>query len=482
MHCNSVSVSKRNLVVIPCLDLSLQCDGTSHCIGGDDENNCNGQCSSSQFECVNGGLYGNCIPSSWQCDNIIDCSGSTDEENCASTTTTVATTTTTDPNSSKCRGTSGTYILKTQVCDSTEHCPGGTDEDRCIISTSGNQGGDVKVYSLSSDTHHNLCGTADGWDDSKSDAVCAALGFATAASTTEVTTTAQGIKCGGNFDLGSLVQQDAETCTNNKVVHIVCEESPTCGNIITPSSGKIVGGEDAVITSHPWQISFQKKIYNIWAHSCGGTIVSDRWVVSAAHCVDSISSTSYAFVRIVAGITLLNEAITSTNIYDIDKIVYHPQYSSSTLMNDIAVIHVTKNFEYSTEIQPACLPLAGQVFTDNSNVDVTGWGSIISGGSASNILQAVTIPLVNLETCKTSFPAVGYHLKDGMICAGTAAGGKDSCQGDSGGPLVTPYSSRRYLVGATSWGIGCALPNRPGVYADVPYYIDWIKREMLKTV
>ena len=105
--------------------------------------------------------------------------------------------------------------------------------------------------------------------------------------------------------------------------------------------------------------------------------------------------------------------------------------------------------------------------------EATGWGVTTEGGMflAAN-LQKVTIPVVDDETCFMEF---GGLMRDNMVCAGEE--GKDSCSGDSGGPLVCPLAEggSLVLVGVTSWGQGCGRPNKPGVYTEVAYFIDWIR-------
>ncbi|XP_026098565.1 transmembrane protease serine 2-like isoform X3 [Carassius auratus] len=113
-------------------------------------------------------------------------------------------------------------------------------------------------------------------------------------------------------------------------------------------------------------------------------------------------------------------------------------------------------------------------FTAPRDCYVTGWGSLFSGGSSSQTLQEAKIQLIDRTTCNSRAVYNG-QITDTMICAGKLEGGVDSCQGDSGGPLVTKENSLWWLVGDTSWGVGCAFRNKP-----VTYFLDWIHEQMRK--
>ena len=110
---------------------------------------------------------------------------------------------------------------------------------------------------------------------------------------------------------------------------------------------------------------------------------------------------------------------------------------------------------------------------------VSGWGTLASGGSLSDTLQWVKVPPVSDDTCNQPASLNG-QIKANMICAGLSAGGVDACQGDSGGPLVTKATgvdSGYSLIGVVSFGEGCALPNKYGVYAEVSFFLSWIAQQ-----
>uniref|UniRef100_A0A3B3UYK9 Peptidase S1 domain-containing protein n=1 Tax=Poecilia latipinna TaxID=48699 RepID=A0A3B3UYK9_9TELE len=161
------------------------------------------------------------------------------------------------------------------------------------------------------------------------------------------------------------------------------------------------------------------------------------------------------------------------------QIIVHPEYSAATDDNDIALIKLSSAVTFNNYISPVCLAAADSTFYSGVNSWVTGWGNIGSGAplpSPQNLME-VEIPVVGNRQCKCS----GYApttITDNMICAGLLQGGKDSCQGDSGGPMVSKQAGRWIQSGIVSFGIGCANPNFPGVYARVSQYESWIKTQI----
>merc|ERR1712086_312402 len=157
------------------------------------------------------------------------------------------------------------------------------------------------------------------------------------------------------------------------------------------------------------------------------------------------------------------------------------KYNKENMDNDIIILKLTTALKFNANVQPACLPVTTFAPENSKSMSVvSGWGTLKAGGSLPDILQYVNVPLMTSADCKKT----GYGsaaILPSMVCAGYAAGGKDSCQGDSGGPLVVPKSSSddtAIIYGVVSWGSGCADPNMPGVYARVTKFIDWIKKNM----
>ncbi|KAJ9597879.1 hypothetical protein L9F63_011245 [Diploptera punctata] len=219
--------------------------------------------------------------------------------------------------------------------------------------------------------------------------------------------------------------------------------------------GRIVGGEDAEIENYPYQLSFETN----GRHNCGASIITNNWAVSAAHCVEDREVED---LRFRAGSSIREQGGT---LHPAEVVIMHPQYNKFTIDCDIAVIKVSEPFVYGPGVQPITLatvdPAASEVGV------VTGWGLTSETGSMSTQLQSVQLPIIDFEECENVY---GYFLTKNMICAGIE-GGKGICSSDSGGPLVVDGK----LVGIVSFSTGCAYAGKPGVYADVPALLDFVK-------
>ncbi|XP_031170491.1 trypsin I-P1-like [Sander lucioperca] len=245
-------------------------------------------------------------------------------------------------------------------------------------------------------------------------------------------------------------------------------QSDVCG--IAPLNTRIVGGVNAPPGSWPWQVS----LHNSNGHFCGGSLINSQWVLCAAHC---FSSTSTSGLTVYLGrdnqqLLNLNEVSRS-----LSQVIVHPGYDPNTHNNDIALLRLSSPVAFTDYISPVCLAAAGSTVPAGTTCWVTGWGTIRSGGTTllfPQTLQEVSVPLVSITQCNAAYGIITSN----MICAGLPAGGKDSCQGDSGGPLVTKSGSTWVQVGVVSFGKGCALPGYPGVYTRVSQYTSWINNQI----
>ncbi|XP_063602613.1 transmembrane protease serine 9-like [Penaeus indicus] len=242
-------------------------------------------------------------------------------------------------------------------------------------------------------------------------------------------------------------------------------ECTGCGQV--NRANRIVGGVETEVNEYPWMVSLVNG--NGYYHFCGGSIISSQWVVTAAHCAAVMSTSDYV---LVGDHNLYSSSDANSQWMQIAEIVSHPSYDSNTLDNDIALIRLTTEIQFPSDnkIAPVCLPTAGEMY-DNVDATITGWGAQQEGGSTSGTLFEVTVPTMTNTECNNKY---GGSITDNMICAGIPEGGKDSCQGDSGGPMVVEENGKWKLVGVVSWGNGCARPDRPGVYARVTQYLQWI--------
>jgi secreted trypsin-like serine protease len=184
---------------------------------------------------------------------------------------------------------------------------------------------------------------------------------------------------------------------------------------------------------------------------CGGTLVSPTKVVTAAHCMVGETTSS---VRVVGGRTYLNG--TNGTVARVSKIWIHPNYTSATRGEDVAVLTLSTSMPYATAKYVSSTDTS--VYTAGTTARVLGWGTTSQNGSSSNQLRTATVPIVSDTSCRGSYGS--DFVASEMVCAGYSSGGVDTCQGDSGGPLLVGG----VLAGITSWGEGCAQAGYPGVY------------------
>uniref|UniRef100_A0A3P9LP26 chymotrypsin n=1 Tax=Oryzias latipes TaxID=8090 RepID=A0A3P9LP26_ORYLA len=212
---------------------------------------------------------------------------------------------------------------------------------------------------------------------------------------------------------------------------------------------RIVNGEEAVPHSWPWQVSLQQ---TNGFHFCGGSLINENWVVTAAHCnVRSVQNPSRFSLPL-------------------QKSVFtHPQWNPSTINNDIALIKLASPANLGAHVSPVCLAESSDYFAPGSTCVTSGWGLTHHLGITPNNLQQASLPLLSNDDCKLYW---GSNISDVMICAGGA--GATSCMGDSGGPLVCTKDNVWTLVGIVSWGSSSCSTNTPAVYARVTELRGWV--------
>ncbi|XP_049821333.1 trypsin-1-like [Aethina tumida] len=223
-------------------------------------------------------------------------------------------------------------------------------------------------------------------------------------------------------------------------------------------SPRIVGGKDANITDYPYQVSL------LWGkyHTCGGSIISEKWVVTAAHCTDGTEANQ---LKVRVGSSIVDEGGV---VIDVAAIHQNPAYDDTRINNDISILELASEITFGDNAQPIALVDAHVVVAAGTEAVVTGWGLLDEDDwGLSPQLQVVSVPIVSNADCNVAYDG---DITDQMICAGVQEGGKDACQGDSGGPLVADGK----LVGIVSWGYGCAHPNYPGVYSNVSALRDYV--------
>ncbi|WP_051085277.1 serine protease [Hahella ganghwensis] len=195
---------------------------------------------------------------------------------------------------------------------------------------------------------------------------------------------------------------------------------------------KIVGGEEAAPGEFPFMVSLQ---YKGFGHFCGASLIDDYYALTASHCTEGESAQQ---LEVIIGMHNQNDT-SSTQSIQVAEIINHPSY-------DIALLKLAdKADDQYTRIS---LGNENDVY-DGMSTTVIGWGNLQEGGSGSDTLQKVDVPVVSLEECRSAY---GNSVHENNICAGLQEGGKDSCQGDSGGPLFFNQAGEFRQLGVVSWG------------------------------
>jgi len=241
-------------------------------------------------------------------------------------------------------------------------------------------------------------------------------------------------------------------------------------------SRRIIGGSETEVNEYPWMVVFADKAGDKQG-GCGATLISDRWVVTAAHCFFDTSGNRKILEDDLSLVIGLHDRTVDTDqlrqVLTVSEIVLHPDYDWDSSANDIALVKLERDVDLN-KYSPACLPEQGQKFTGQLGW-VYGWGVTNFGDTAEDFpekLLEVEVPIVSDEVCKEALLGLATILP-GMLCAGGVAN-EDACGGDSGGPFTVEVGGKHTLAGAVSFGIGCGREGLYGVYAEVGDYRNWI--------
>uniref|UniRef100_A0A182TYX3 Peptidase S1 domain-containing protein n=1 Tax=Anopheles melas TaxID=34690 RepID=A0A182TYX3_9DIPT len=245
------------------------------------------------------------------------------------------------------------------------------------------------------------------------------------------------------------------------------------GSVCLSKRLTIIGGEETAPHELPYQVSLQWNYSNDTIppmHFCGGAVLTESWILTAAHCKTSYTADGY--IEVVAGAhDILNRGEVNQR-RKIEQIITHERYCGTVCPYDIALIRVAEPFVLGDTVKPIRLPALNASFQ----------GSALHLIAIVVVLQKVVLPLVDYDECRQLWYDVS-HLADTNVCAGPEDGSKSSCSADSGGPLVTMNGTRAseepVLIGLVSWGpYPCASPWRPNIFTGVAYFVDWIEQHL----
>ncbi|XP_073884716.1 brain-specific serine protease 4 isoform X2 [Macaca fascicularis] len=302
---------------------------------------------------------------------------------------------------------------------------------------------------------------------------------------------------------------------------------PACGK--PQQLNRVVGGEDSTDNEWPWVVSIQKN----GTHQCAGSLLTSRWVITAAHCFKDNLNKPSLFSVLLGAWQLGNPGSRSQKV-GVAWVQPHPMYSwKEGARADIALVRLEHSIQFSERVLPICLPDASIHLPPNTHCWISGWGSIQDGGAASfspkwlgvdgdrgwqilrdtdtmsnkrwrpeaqhdtdrrkdglqsrrnlvplphpQTLQKLKVPIIDSEVCSRLYWRGAGHeaITEDMLCAGYLEGERDACLGDSGGPLMCQVDGAWLLAGIISWGEGCAERNRPGVYISLSAHRSWVEK------
>ncbi|XP_034183521.1 uncharacterized protein LOC117605855 [Osmia lignaria lignaria] len=444
-----------------------------------------------------------CIPVDWRCDGHLDCADHSDEIGCGECTLSSS-------SSSSSVSTFNTKIVKkpilakntdsksplhcgerrcmsaSLICDGVMDCPWGQDERYCLklSKRNGDMGeGRLEVYHAEMGKFMPAC--ISHWEPNSAKTICSMLGY-----TVDVSSKLMARQYINNTQSESknLLKEFQDCITDQEVyptVELTCSNY-ACGRRKTVYGNsrvttRIVGGVESSPGDWPFLAALLGGPEQIFY--CAGVLIADQWVLTASHCVGNFSYTDVSGWTIQLGITRRHSHTYLGQKLKVKTVVPHPNYNLGVAQdNDVALFQLEKRVQFHEHLRPVCLPSANMHLTPGTICTVIGWGKKNDTDSSQYepSVNEVRVPVLNREICN-SWLAV--NVTDGMICAGYADGGKDACQGDSGGPLLCQdeHDKEKWFVGGiVSWGINCAQPKLPGVYAYVPKYVPWIRSEIAK--
>ncbi|XP_029432075.1 suppressor of tumorigenicity 14 protein-like [Rhinatrema bivittatum] len=393
-----------------------------------------------QFACTNG----LCVATSLTCDGWNDCGDLSDERNCVC-------------NSDQFRCDNGLCKPRLWMCDHSDDCGDGSDERQCGCTAEQWKCGDHTCVPRT-----KQCDGQADCADLSDEAGCANV---TEGICTNFTYRCKNGACTSHVNPECDQKRDCEDGSD--------EEACSCG--VRPyKHNRIVGGTDADVGEWPWQVSLQ---FGRQGHTCGASIISERWLVSASHCFQRTQKNNYADAgswSTYSGLRTQRD-LRNVQVRGVKSITTHPGYDPDTFDYDIALLQLKEPLVFSNTIHPICLPARTHVFPSGMSCWVTGWGLLSEHGQLAMVLQKAEVKIINDTVCND---VTQGQVTQRMLCSGYLTGGIDACQGDSGGPLSCSQDGGPWFLGGiVSWGEGCARKNNPGIYSRVTELREWVRAQ-----
>ncbi|XP_043217010.1 CLIP domain-containing serine protease 14D-like [Amphibalanus amphitrite] len=282
----------------------------------------------------------------------------------------------------------------------------------------------------------------------------------------------------------------------------------TCGITTKYQPPRVVGGEPVqAVGTFPWMVALRYDLRKMF--QCGAAVIGRRWLLTAAHCVNIPGGPVGARIGDLNLYTTTDDDVAHPpQDIEVERLIRHPGYRRTFrgLNNDVALVKLRSDIEYSDIVRPICLPTKKSEVQPSGKTVIAGWGLTEHGGrDGTNVMHYAELNITDVRTCQSNYLRSRNHHVDpeqhlcatgnvtarGHVLSGCqpgddsldCQGGVDTCKGDSGGPLMS-YEKlpqgvvRLTAVGVVSFAIGCGSPLLPGVYTRVDSYIDWIQETM----